>query len=113
MAMPRPSMSRSARCRTSSRRKRARNSRLPPRHRPGLGSCSLPPAKSTAGAGDQGVVVTAVDPNGPAAEQGIKTGDVIVNVGGTSVSTPADVQKELGQLQKAGKHSVLMRGKSG
>jgi serine protease Do len=74
---------------------------------------SLAPAKTTAGAGDQGVVVTAVDPNGPAAEQGIKTGDVIVNVGGTSVSTPADVQKELGQLQKAGKHSVLMRVKSG
>jgi serine protease Do len=73
---------------------------------------SLAPAKA-AGAGEQGVVVTAVDPNGPAAEQGIKAGDVIVNVGGTSVSTPGEVQKQLGQLQKAGKHSVLMRVKSG
>jgi len=73
---------------------------------------SLAPAKG-AGAGNEGVVVTAVDPNGPAAEQGIKAGDVITNVGGTSVSTPSDVQKQLGQLQKAGKHSVLMRVKSG
>jgi serine protease Do len=73
---------------------------------------SLAPAKAS-GAGDQGVVVTAVDPDGPAAEQGIQAGDVIMNVGGTSVSTPGDVQKQLGQLQKAGKHAVLMRVKSG
>jgi serine protease Do len=73
---------------------------------------SLAPAKAT-GAGNDGVVVTAVDPNGPAAEQGIKAGDLITNVGGTSVSTPGDVQKQLGELRKAGKHSVLMRVKSG
>jgi serine protease Do len=72
---------------------------------------SLAPAKSS-GAADQGVVVTAVDPNGPAAEHGIKTGDVITNVGGTSVSTPADVQKQVAELRKAGKHAVLMRVKT-
>ena len=72
---------------------------------------SLAPARA-AGAGGQGVVVTEVDPNGPAAEQGIKAGDVITNVGGTTVSSPSDVQKQLAQLQKAGKHSVLMRVKS-
>jgi len=63
--------------------------------------------------GNQGVAVTAVDPNGPAAEHGIKAGDVIMNVGGTAVSTPGDVQKQIGQLRQAGKHSVLMRVKSG
>ncbi len=73
---------------------------------------TLAPARSD-GAGNQGVLVTAVDPNGPAADRGIKEGDVITNVGGTSVSTPSDVQKQLAQLQKAGKHSVLMRVKSG
>jgi serine protease Do len=73
---------------------------------------SLAPAKS-AGVGDQGVVVTGVDPNGPAADRGIQEGDVILNVGGTSVSTPADVQKQLAQVQKSGKHQVLMRVKSG
>jgi serine protease Do len=73
---------------------------------------SLAPSRA-AGAASQGVVVTAVDPDGPAAEQGIKAGDVITNVGGTTVSTPGDVQKQLAELQKAGKHSVLIRLKSG
>jgi serine protease Do len=73
---------------------------------------SLAPARS-AGASNQGVVVTAVDPDGPAAEQGIKAGDVITNVGGTSVSSPSDVQKQVAELRKAGKHAVLMRIKSG
>jgi serine protease Do len=73
---------------------------------------SLAPAK-TAGAGSEGVVVTGIDPNGPAADRGIKEGDVITQVGGASVSTPGDVQKQLAQLQKSGKHSVLMRVKSG
>ncbi len=73
---------------------------------------SLAPAKAAAG-DNQGVVVTAVDPNGPAAEQGIKVGDVIMNVGGTAVSTSGDVQKQLAELRSAGKHSVLVRMKSG
>ena len=66
----------------------------------------------TLGSGDNGVVVTGVDPNGPAAEHGIQTGDVITNVGGTSVSTPTDVQKQLADLRKAGKHTVLVQVKS-
>jgi serine protease Do len=78
---------------------------------PGLG-LSIAPAKAVSG-DNQGVVVTAVDPNGPAAEQGIKVGDVIMNVGGTAVSTPGDMQKQLAQLRSAGKHSVLVRMKSG
>jgi serine protease Do len=73
---------------------------------------SLAPARAT-GAGTQGVVVTGVDPDGPAADRGIQEGDVILNVGGASVSTPADVQKQLAQVQKSGKHEVLMRVKSG
>jgi serine protease Do len=63
--------------------------------------------------GDQGVVVTGVDPNGPAAEHGMKTGDVITHVGGTTVSSPGDVQKQLADARKSGKHTVLMRVKSG
>jgi serine protease Do len=72
---------------------------------------SLAPAKATTG--NPGVVVTGVDPDGPAAEAGIKAGDVITSVGDASVSTPADVQKQVAQLRKAGKHAVLMRVKTG
>ena len=73
---------------------------------------TLAPADE-AGAGDRGVAITEVDPNGPAAEHGVRTGDVILEVAGVAVSSPADVRKELADLRKAGKHTVLMRMKSG
>src|SRR5271169_6751993 len=73
---------------------------------------TLAPA-GTVGAGSQGVAVTAVDPNGPAAERGMQSGDIILDVAGKAVSNPADVTKELADLHKAGKHTVLMRVKSG
>jgi serine protease Do len=74
---------------------------------------TLAPANEVGGAGNRGVAITAVDPNGPAAEHGLQTGDVILNVGGKSVSTPDDVRQELASMQKAGKNTVLMRVKSG
>jgi serine protease Do len=73
---------------------------------------TLAPANET-GADDRGVAITAVDPNGPAAEHGVRTGDVILDVAGTAVSSPADVRRELADQRKAGKHTVLMRMKSG
>ncbi len=74
---------------------------------------TLAPASDVGGAGDQGVAVMSVDPAGPAAEQGIKAGDVILDVAGKAVSKPEDVRQELASLHKDGKHSVLMRVKSG
>ncbi len=74
---------------------------------------TLSPANDVAGSGDKGVAVTAVEPDGPAAEHGFRVGDVILDVAGKVVSTPADIRKELGELQKGGKRSVLMRVKSG
>jgi serine protease Do len=74
---------------------------------------TLAPANEVAGAGDRGVAITAVDPNGPAAEHGMQTGDVILDVGGKMVAKPDDVRQELAALQKAGKKTVLMRVKSG
>jgi serine protease Do len=62
---------------------------------------------------NDGVEVTAVDPNGPAAERGFKAGDVIMSVGGKAVANPRDVQNEIAQSRQSGKHSVLMRVKSG
>jgi serine protease Do len=74
---------------------------------------TLAPASEVGGAGERGVAVTSVDPNGPAAEHGIQTGDVILDVAGKTVGKPDDVRQELAALQKAGKNTVLMRVKSG
>ena len=43
---------------------------------------SVAPASEVAGSGDKGIVVTGVDPDGAAAQQGIQTGDIILDVGG-------------------------------
>jgi len=74
---------------------------------------TLAPAGGVAGAGGEGVVVTEVDPDGPAASHGIKSGDVIIDVGGKPVSTPADVRKALADARTDGKRAVLIRVKSG
>ena len=58
------------------------------------------------------MVVTQVDPEGPAAQRGIQTGDVILNVGGKAVANAADVRSELMQAKSSGKRSVLLQVKS-
>jgi serine protease Do len=72
----------------------------------------LAPASDVDGSGNKGVVVTAVDPSGPAAEHGFQTGDVILDVGGKTVSNPGDVRSALTAAEASGKHSVLMRVKT-
>ena len=49
---------------------------------------TLAPAGQVAGSGSEGVVVTNVDPDGIAAEHGLKTGDVILEVAGKKVASP-------------------------
>ncbi|WP_029075501.1 Do family serine endopeptidase [Kaistia adipata] len=61
----------------------------------------------------KGVVVADVDPNGPAADQGIQTGDIILAVGGSEVTRPGDVEREVVDAKKQGMKAVLMRVKSG
>jgi serine protease Do len=74
---------------------------------------TVAPAGTVAGSGDKGVVVTSVDPKGPAADKGFRTGDVILEVGGQAVSTPDEVRKALADARSKEKSSVLMRVKSG
>jgi serine protease Do len=69
---------------------------------------SLAPAKN----GGEGVVVTSVDPNGNAGDR-FKNGDVILDVNGKQVSSPADVRKAVSDAHAGGKRTVLMRVKSG
>jgi serine protease Do len=73
---------------------------------------TVAPAGEVAGSGSDGVVVTEVDPDGVASEHGLKSGDVILEVGGSKVATPEDVRKAMGEAQKNSKHAVLMRVKS-
>ena len=73
---------------------------------------SVAPAGEVDGAGQKGVVVTAVDPQGPAAERGIQTGDVILNVGGKAVANIGDVRSALADANTNGKHSVLLQLRS-
>jgi serine protease Do len=74
---------------------------------------TLAPAASVGGSSDTGVVVTGVDPSGVAAGHGFSTGDVILEVSGKQVSTPADVRKQLASAKTEKKRAVLMRVKSG
>ena len=73
---------------------------------------TVAPAGEVAGSGSEGVVITKVDPDGVASEHGLKSGDVILEVGGSRVATAADMRKAFGEAQKNGKHAVLMRVKS-
>jgi serine protease Do len=74
---------------------------------------TLAPASRVAGAGDDGVVVTGVDSSGVAAEHGFTTGDIILEVAGKSVSSPAEVRDAIASVHAEGKRTVLMRVKKG
>lgn len=60
--------------------------------------------------GAQGVVVESVDPDGPAAQVGIRNGDVIQEVNRQPVRSPADMRSA---LQKAGDHPALLVNRGG
>jgi serine protease Do len=74
---------------------------------------TLAPAAHVAGAGSEGVVVTGVDSDGVAADHGFSTGDIILEVAGKIVSTPADVRRTIATARTDGKRTVLIRVKSG
>jgi serine protease Do len=74
---------------------------------------TVAPADEVSGAGEHGVVVTAIDPEGKAAEAGLQTGTVILEVGGRAVANAGDVAKALKEAQAQGKHDILMRVKVG
>ncbi|MES0879589.1 Do family serine endopeptidase [Roseibium sp. SCP14] len=65
--------------------------------------------KAKAGLEGEGVVITEIDPDGPAAEKRLSTGDVILEIAGMKVNDPADVMKALDKAEKDGRKAVLMR----
>ena len=78
---------------------------------------SLAPAMKVPGAGDDGVVITEVDPNSDAADKGLKVGDVILQVAGETVAQPADVakgvKKAMDKAKDKDKVNVLVQVKTG
>ncbi len=73
---------------------------------------SVAPASEVAGAGSRGLVVTDVDPDGKAAEHGFRSGDVILQVAGKSVSSASELRQALAAAKSQGKHDVLMQVKT-
>ncbi|HEX4767617.1 MAG TPA: Do family serine endopeptidase [Lichenihabitans sp.] len=74
---------------------------------------TLVPASTIAGAGNEGVVVADIDPEGVAAQKGLKSGDVILEAAGKSVARPGDIVAALDAAKKEGRKAVLLRVKSG
>ncbi len=80
---------------------------------------SLAPAAKFPGAGEEGVVITEVDPASDAADKGLKPGDVILQVAGVDVSEPVRCrrrrQESAGRRQTTDKDTVkvLMQVKTG
>jgi serine protease Do len=55
----------------------------------------------------KGVVVAGVKPGSPAAEKGLRRGDVLTKAGGKDIVTPQDLTQSLSQARKDGRKSVL------
>jgi serine protease Do len=55
-----------------------------------------------------GVVVTTIDSDGPAAEKGMRAGDVIVEVAQEEVKSTSDVAQKIDNAKKTGMKSVLL-----
>ncbi len=60
----------------------------------------------------EGVIITAVDPDGVAAQQGLEPGDVILDVNGSAVSRPSQVRQALANAKSQNKHDALLKVKA-
>src|SRR5690606_22715472 len=74
---------------------------------------SLTPATAQGGETQDGVAISDVKSDSDAATKGLKTGDVILEVQGQKVATPADVSANVKKAAENGRRAVLLRVKSG
>jgi serine protease Do len=70
---------------------------------------AVAPARAS---GEAGVLVTDVDPERPAGENGLKPGDIIRSVDGKTVANDADVLGAVDQAKSVGKRAVLLNVKT-
>jgi serine protease Do len=69
-------------------------------------AANLPPNTS-------GVIITAVEPNSDAAEEGLQRGDLLISINNTLVRSPADVVGAVETARRARRTSVLLLVKRG
>ena len=74
---------------------------------PDLGRAANLPATA------KGVIITGVDPNSDAGEQGLQRGDLIMSINNQAVSQPVQVVTAVDGARKAGRTSVLLLVKRG
>jgi serine protease Do len=80
-----------------------------PPHRGSALGLALAPAATVAGAGSNGMIITEVNPSGPAAQKGLAVGDVVVDIAGKPVNSNTDVRNALSDAERSGRKDVLMR----
>lgn len=61
----------------------------------------------------QGVLVDDVDPASPAAQKGLKAGDVIIEAAEETISKPEDLSKAVEKMKAVGRKAVLLRVEDG
>jgi len=71
-----------------------------------------PAAEVRGGRGGEGLIIVGIDPNGAAAQKGLRQGDVIVEANGQTLKARGDLQSAIDAAKKEGRKSVLLRVKS-
>ncbi|HVX77496.1 MAG TPA: Do family serine endopeptidase [Bradyrhizobium sp.] len=83
-----------------------------PSERSALG-LTLMPSRYVAGAGENGVVIADIDPEGVAADSGLQVGDIILGVSGRPVNMPGELNKIVSEAVAHSKRAVLVQIKRG
>lgn len=89
------------------------NNRLPQRDNDSDGDRELSRLGMEMRETDEGVVVSSIDQNGPAYRKGIRSGDVIIEVGGVEIQSLRDVLDGIRSAEDQARKSVLIRVRSG
>jgi serine protease Do len=76
-------------------------------------SLTVSPSARTAAGAKEGVVISDVNSSSDAATKGLRPGDVILEVQGQPVQSPADVEANVKKAKDGGRRAVLLRVKSG